>query len=236
MLVSRAIRNENKVINTSLLPSNNNSPTPVSSLEGALTVGDVPKQRKRNLQECVSGPPNLSSRLGSTETPNHSPMLGSVETTTTFILEDGPQRQKRGKFRNTTVIDIDSDSETPTASGATVSSNPSPTPRSKFIEKVVHHPLSDHNEDQSDFVLETTIAGSSEIRLIHCSKNHPLDLFVRGVRTKYGLRPDQEIVGIRVKSGQKTFKLDLGEARDWMYVSTVIMKNGAKGEMVISIK
>lgn len=230
MLVSRVIRNENKVFNASLLPSNNNSPTPVNSLEGALTVGDVSKQRKRNLQECVLGLPNLP------------PMLGSAQTTTAFILEDGPQRQKRGKFRNRTVIDIDSDSEPPTTSGATVSSNPSPTPtptptpRSKFIEKVVHHPLSGHNEDQSDFVLETTLAGSSEIRLIHCSKNHPLDLFVRAVRTKYGLRPDQEIVGIRVKSGQKTFKLDLGESRDWVYVSTVIMKNGAKGEMVISIK
>lgn len=224
MLVSRAIRNESKVINTSLSPSNNNSPTPVNPLGGALTVESVPKQRKRNLQECVSDLLNPPSRLG------------SAEATATSILGDVPQRQKRKKFSNPTVIDIDSDSESPATRGVTLSSDPSPTPKSMFVEGFSRRPLLSHGQDQHDFVLETTVAGSSEIRLIHCSKNHPLAWFVRGVHMKYGLRPDQEIVGIKVKTGHKIFNVDLGESRDWMYVSTVIMKNGARAEMVISIK
>lgn len=225
MLISRVIRNESKVISTPLPPSNNNFPTPANSpLERALTVEGVAKQRKRNLQECVSDLSNLSTKLGSTG------------ISTTFILEDDPRKQKRMKFGNPTIIDIDSDSDYPAARGATVSSDPPPTSRSMFVEKLSCHPLSSYPQDQPDLVLETTITGSSEIRLIYCPKNHPLSCFVRGVHRKYGLSPDQEIVGIKVKIGHKIFNVDLKECRDWMYISGVITKNGGKAEMVVSIK
>lgn len=180
------------------------------SVEGASTikVNSPTLQRKRSLQK-------------------HTPVkLNHTETDIVILSEDNSQCRKRKKLGVPIIIDIDSDSESSTDSETPIPSNLSNLRSRAFFEV---------DGDQPDLVLETTVAGSGEIRLVYCPNNNLLSYFITEVRRKYRLRQDQEIVGIKVKTGDKMYNVDLDECRDWRYILGVIRKNGGKAEMVVSI-
>lgn len=84
-----------------------------------------------------------------------------------------------------------------------------------------------------DFVLETRLSLSSEIRLIYGADFASLPHLVDRIRERHRLRLEQEIVGIKVTILGKVFDVDLEEPRDWRYISEVIFENGSRAEVLI---
>lgn len=84
-----------------------------------------------------------------------------------------------------------------------------------------------------DFILETRLSLLSEIRLIYGTDFTSLSHLVDRIREKHRLKPEQEIVGIKVTIQGKVFDVDLQEPRDWRYVSEVIFENGSRAEMLV---
>lgn len=185
-------------------------------------------------KECGNAPPSSENAI---EIPQlkQSHLLGSVGTPpTTVLVDDDSRKPKRRKYGSPTVIDISSESE---LNIITVSSDPpTPTPFNRALEAEMTESVSSLKQNRLDLVLETTITGSSEIRLIYCANTYPQSCFMREVRRKHGLGHEHEILGIRVKTGDKVFNVDLEESRDWGYISGVITKNGGRAEMTVSIK
>lgn len=208
ILISKVIR-----IDATLPPLEGDTMAAVKPpVEGASTVkiNSPTLQRKRGLQKHTPDPPVK---------------LNHTETEIVILSEDNSQYRKRRKLGVPIVIDIDSGSESSTDSETLIPSDLSNRSRAFF----------EAGGDQPDLVLETTVAGSGEIRLVYCPNNNLLSYFITEVRRKYRLRQEQEIVGIKVKTGDKMFNVDLDECRDWRYISGVIRKNGGRAEMVVSI-
>lgn len=84
-----------------------------------------------------------------------------------------------------------------------------------------------------DFILETRLGLLSEIRLIYGTDFTSLSHLVDRIREKHRLKPEQEIVGIKVTIQGKVFDVDLQEPRDWRYVSGVIFENGSRAEVLV---
>lgn len=83
-----------------------------------------------------------------------------------------------------------------------------------------------------DFVLETS-AESSEIKLIYGTDVPTLSHLVKKIHAKYGMGSEL-ILGVKVVVGDRTFDVDLEDGRDWVYISTVVVENGARARMVVS--
>lgn len=179
-------------------------------------------------RECSNAPPeSKNDPPAAVELPQLK--RSHQDRPTTVLVDDDSGKPKRRKYGSPTVIDISSESE---LNGIAVSSDSS-TPFSRalgteYVSGLKQNPL--------DLVLETTVTGSSEIRLIYCTNTYPQSCFVRELRRKHGLGREHEILGIRVKTGDKVFNVDLKEPRDWGYISGVIAKNGGRAEMTVSIK
>lgn len=86
-----------------------------------------------------------------------------------------------------------------------------------------------------DFVLETSIEGPGEIKLIYGVDVPSLAQLVEMIRRKHHLKPEQDIRAMKVRIGGKIFSVDLDEQRDWKYISGVVVEYGGRAEMVVSI-
>lgn len=222
MSFSRIIRKECKSTGILLLSSEKCpiavDPSPEASPEAAEKPA-ILAERKRGLQALLAG---LSSCSGSATTT--TPTTATTTAPTTTPTTDSQRSRKRKKRGSPTVIDIGSGSE----SSSTLSSNPSTVSSSVFLASGPRHP-------PRDLVFETTVTGSSEIRLIYCASTHPLAGLVGEVRRKCALRSVQEVKGIRVKTGEKVFSVDMQETRDWRYILGVVAENGGRAEMFVSV-
>lgn len=179
-------------------------------------------------RECSNAPPSSENAIEISQL-KQSHLLGPP---TTVLVDDDSRKPKRRKYGSPTVIDISSESE---LNIITVSSDP-PTPFNRALETEMTESVSSLKQNRLDLVLETTITGSSEIRLIYCANTYPQSCFMGEVRRKHGLGHEHEILGIRVKTGDKVFNVDLEESRDWGYILGVITKNRGRAEMTVSIK
>lgn len=151
-----------------------------------------------------------------------------TRTSTAVIVDDDSRSPKRKKHGSPVVIDVSSENE---FSEITVPSNPL-IPASVLRTESV----SVLKQNRLDLVLETTVTGSSEIRLIYCANTYPLSCFMSEVCRKHGLGRENQIMDIKVNTGDKVFSVDLKESRDWGYILGVVTKNGGRAEMAVLIK
>lgn len=84
-----------------------------------------------------------------------------------------------------------------------------------------------------DFVLETRLSLSSEIKLIYGADFASLSNLVDRIRERHRLKSEQEILGIKVTILGKVFDVDLEEPRDWRYISGLIFENGSRAEVLV---
>lgn len=189
---------------------------------------------RKELNDIDDHPPQSENRFVELPRPKRSHQghppgkSGSTGTVTTSLVDDDSRSPKRKKHGSPVVIDVSSENE---FSETTVSSNPLAPPSILRAESILVL-----KQNQLDLVLETTVTGSSEIRLIYCANTYPLSCFMSEVRRKHRLGRENRIMGIKVKTEDKVFDVDLKESRDWGYILGVITKNGGRGEMTVSIK
>lgn len=84
-----------------------------------------------------------------------------------------------------------------------------------------------------EFVLETRLSVSNEIKLIYDANFASLSHLVDRIRERHRLKSEQQILGIKVTIRDKTFDVDLEEPRDWIYISGVIFENGSRAEVLV---
>lgn len=84
-----------------------------------------------------------------------------------------------------------------------------------------------------DFILETRLSISNEIKLIYGADFASLSQLVDRIRERHRLESEQQILGIKVTIRDKTFDVDLEEPRDWRYISGVIFENGSRAEVLV---
>lgn len=84
-----------------------------------------------------------------------------------------------------------------------------------------------------DFILETRLSISNEIKLIYGADFASLSQLVDRIRERHRLKSEQQILGIKVTIRDKTFDVDLEEPRDWRYISGVIFENGSRAEVLV---
>lgn len=88
---------------------------------------------------------------------------------------------------------------------------------------------------RSDFVLGTSISGSSEVKLIYGVDVPSLYHLIEGVHKRHGMGPDQEVVEITMTVGGRTFNVDLEECRDWKHIVRRIIEGGSRAQVVVKI-
>lgn len=87
---------------------------------------------------------------------------------------------------------------------------------------------------QRDFVLESTLAGSTgSIRLIYSTDAPTLAHLVEQVQKKHGLGPRRKVLKICAKIKDRCLNVDLEERRDWVYIMRVIADSGATPELIV---
>jgi hypothetical protein len=86
-----------------------------------------------------------------------------------------------------------------------------------------------------DFVLETSLSGSSDFKLIHGSDVPTLEHLVELISRRHELNQNQGIVRVKVKIGQRICHINLDEPRDWKYISGLVVENGKRAELVFEV-
>lgn len=87
----------------------------------------------------------------------------------------------------------------------------------------------------SGFVLESVLAGTSNMKLIYGNDVPTLAYLVQKLRAKHCLNPEQEIVTVSVKIGDMVYyNVGLDERRDWKYILGVVERSGARAEVFVS--
>lgn len=129
-----------------------------------------------------------------------------------------PQRSERGQpskgTKDPVVLGTDSRNDTPTSA--------TDPPAIRELEK-----------QQLDFVLETSLSGLNEIEIIHGANAPTLSHLMEKLCKKYMFEP-HDIMGVKVKIGDRIIKIDLDDSRDWEYISRITMESGSRAGMVVS--
>lgn len=87
----------------------------------------------------------------------------------------------------------------------------------------------------SDFVLETCLGESPEIKLVYGANLLSLPNLIDKIRERHHLKHDQEILEMKIAIGDKIFDVNLKEPRDWKYISKDIADNGSRAQVLVSI-
>lgn len=94
----------------------------------------------------------------------------------------------------------------------------------------------DPRKKRPDFVFEVSLAGSNEFSLIYETDIPTLDHLIKGAFKKLGLDQEQEeITGVKVNVGDRTYNLSLDEPRDWGYISRLVVENGRRAKVAVEI-
>lgn len=90
-------------------------------------------------------------------------------------------------------------------------------------------------QESDDFILEISLSGSNEFKLIYGNDVPTLEHLVESIGKRHGLNQMQEIVGVKVKIGERVCHVNLDEPRDWRYISGLVIGSGGRAQVVVEV-
>lgn len=104
------------------------------------------------------------------------------------------------------------------------------------ITSTIENPPASPVHQSFRYALETSIAGSINVMLVHAVDVPTIAHFVEVFRQKHRLAPEYEVQGIRVERmglGNKLIHIDLTDERDWGHVLELLMVHSLRVEVLM---